>query len=317
MIKKILSIPDKIDLLYERLQSLGDRLGAFEKKMDEVSRTAAAMNEEVRLIHAYSSAVNAKVDRLKPIVCAGDGAVLTMFEGFVMAFPGEDYGLTASYTFVDNIELGLRSLFKKIVREGMTVVDVGANVGVYTLISGRLVGETGRVYSFEPTPRVFDLLKANVEMACLQGRVELVRKAVTDEGGRKLKLSLFSSTRNNTLFGGAESDKGFTEVDTVTLDDMFSGKRVDVVKIDAEGAESRILKGMKGVVRDNPGMVIIIEFAGQHLKRAGVDPCDFIREIKGLGLSIKRVDDYTGDITPISEKELIEIPGSNVVLRRL
>lgn len=316
MLKKVLGIPKKINLLYERVQALGAQLEALERKVDEIAQVAGGMSQEVRLIHAYSSAVNTKMDRLKTIVSAGNGAVLTQFEGFVMAFPGEDYGLTASYTFADNIELGLRSLFRRTIKSGMNVVDVGANVGVYTLISGSLVGETGRVYSFEPTPRIFDLLEANIGMAGLHERVEARRMAVSDEGGKKLRLKLFKSTRNNTLFGddGGECVDS-VEVETVKLDEALRGRKIDFVKIDAEGAEPFILRGMREIIRDNPQIIVVIEFAATHLLRAGVDPEGFIKEIKGCGLSISRVDDYTGEAVPISEKELVEIPGANIILR--
>lgn len=318
----MLSIPEKIDLLYEQMRSLGTQLEALERKVDGIVRETGSMGQEIKsmgqeikLVHAYSSAVNARAERVKPIVTC-DGAVLTLFEGFVMAFPGEDYGLTASYTFADNIELGLRSLFRRTVKSGMNVVDVGANVGVYTLISGSLVGEKGRVYSFEPTPRIFDLLEANIGMAGLNGRVEARRAAVSDEGGKKLRLRLCKSTRNNTLFGDNDGEcADSVEVETIKLDEALRGRRIDFVKIDAEGAEPFILRGMREIIRDNPQIIVVIEFASAHLLRAGVDPGGFIKEIKDCGLSIARVDDYTGEAVPISDEELVGIPGANIILR--
>lgn len=84
------------------------------------------------------------------------------------------------------------SLFKKVIREGDIVVDVGAHIGYYTLLASRLVGDTGKVYAFEPEPRNYDLLLKNLELNNVKN-VVAIKKAVSNKKGTlKFYLSKIS-----------------------------------------------------------------------------------------------------------------------------
>src|SRR5262249_17015968 len=156
------------------------------------------------------------------------------------------------------------------------VVDVGANVGTYTLLALRAIGSSGKVTSYEPTPRAFDILKNNVQVNAFleSGRIDLRRKVVAD-GTRT--SSTFFVTKNcighSSLYANhelASNDVEPIEVETVSLDEDLGVGRVDVVKIDAEGAEPAVLRGMQQIITNNPHIAIFIEFAPQHLMRANV-----------------------------------------------
>jgi FkbM family methyltransferase len=202
------------------------------------------------------------------------------------------------------------------VRPGMVVVDVGANVGLYTLHAARLVGSGGKVHSFEPTPETFQVLKDNVQVnGFLEGgTVALHQAAVTDRTGAA-ELRIFrDNCGQNTLFfepQGAER----VEVSTVSLDEALAAEpRVDVIKIDAEGAEPLVLRGMRGILHKNAGIRILIEFAPVHLRRAGVAPRDFLDEIEALGLDVRRIEDETGELLEVSAGKLADAFSVNLEL---
>jgi len=200
-------------------------------------------------------------------------------------------------------------LFRSLVREGMTVVDIGANVGYYTLLAAKLAGPSGRVYAFEPGPENFERLARNVEANGYQN-VTLVPKAVSSASGTA-SLSLDrSSSGGHSLSrfrGGADS----VVVETVSLDDFFNGRpqAVDVIKMDAEGAEIAILAGMPGVLARNPGVTLLTEFFPRAICGFGASPEDYVRRLAHLGFDIHPIDEETGELRSLDPARAADLVG--------
>ena len=171
------------------------------------------------------------------------------------------------YAF-DN-EPQMRGMFKRVIKPGMTVVDVGANIGYYALLSARLVGDTGKVYAFEPDPSYYSLLKKNIEVNRLASIVWPFNFAVGNNDG-KIPFFLGIST-GSSLFRVPDITGQKVLVDIVSLDN-FSARRnwpvVDFVKIDAEGADKIVLEGMRSVLERNPAIKLVIEVNPSSLKSA-------------------------------------------------
>jgi FkbM family methyltransferase len=238
-----------------------------------------------------------------------------------MAFPAEEWRLPAYQIMIGDLEPGLVRMMKETIKEGMSVVDVGANVGTYTLLALRAIGFHGRVYSYEPTPRIFSILTSNVQVNGFleTGRIDLRRKAVSD--GTRTSSTFFlqrnSPTHNSLYASDGGPDVEAIEVETVSLDrDLGVDARVDVVKIDAEGAEPAILRGMRGIIENNPGILIFMEWAPQHLRRAGVDVGAYIGEVRGLGFDVYNVEEPTGHVEAVSNDTLRNCFSLNLMLRR-
>ena len=198
-----------------------------------------------------------------------------------------------------------------------------ANVGTYTLLALRQIGSRGMVISYEPTPRAFEILKNNVQVnAYLEsGRIDLRQKAVSDLS--QVKTSFFvpknCMTHSSFYRGGelASNEVDVIEVETVSLDDdLGRDRKVDVIKIDAEGAEPEILRGMRHIIDSNQEITIFIEFAPQHLVRANVDPRSFLAEIRSGGFDILQVMEPTGNVRAIADEELCESFSVNLMLRK-
>jgi hypothetical protein len=106
-------------------------------------------------------------------------------------------------------------------------------------------------------------------------------------------------------------------VNAVTLDDALpSHERVDVVKIDAEGAEPFILRGMKKIFARNPSLIVLLEFAPALLTRAGIAPPAFLETLRNMGFEIQQVDDFTGALSPLTNEQLLASESSNLHLQR-
>lgn len=146
------------------------------------------------------------------------------------------------YVFRTREELEVE-LVKKEVKEGMTVLDVGANIGYYALLEAKLVGKTGKVYAIEPYPRNFEVFKKNISLNGYEDIIEPFPYAASSENG-KSRLFLGEAANLHTLSDSAKSDS-YIDVDTVKLDDFIIGKREpDFVRMDIEGYECQVLDGL-------------------------------------------------------------------------
>jgi FkbM family methyltransferase len=164
-------------------------------------------------------------------------------------------------------------LFKKLVTKGMTVIDVGANIGYYTLLSARLVGNNGKVYAFEPEPQNYALLVRNIELNDYKNVIP-VNQAVSNKMG-KAALFLNREAGAHGMLPDRENIIGVTTVETVNLDEYFKGREypLDIIKIDVEGAELAVLKGMPNIIRKNDNLKIFTElFWPEGLQKSRFSP---------------------------------------------
>jgi FkbM family methyltransferase len=317
-----------------RLASVERAISVLTHRQDEAGRLeesfASAISEELTRVRAGQAALQAGTDDLiaaatraaaKPpraAVVAGDNVVACEVNGFIIGVPGEEWRLAAYHAFRGVLEPGLTRRFTASLASGMTVVDVGANVGMYTLIAARAVAPDGRVYSFEPTPRTFAILKDNIQVNGLleSGLVDCRRMAVTDRPGTARLATYRGNGGHNTLFPGGSAPE-FTDVDTVTLDDALAGvPRVDVIKIDVEGAEPLVWNGMSRTIRQNPAVKVFVEFAPSHLSRAGQNPGEFLDRLAADGFRIQRVHDQNGAVADETRASLCAALSVNLMLTR-
>ncbi len=165
------------------------------------------------------------------------------------------------------------------VRPGMTVVDVGANVGWFTLLAAARVGDGGRVHAFEPNPANVQLLLRSVERNAF-GNVTVHRCAVSDREGT-LGYSADDSNGHVTMDPGAN---GLLAVRAVRLDDeLHDLPRLDVVKMDIEGSEAKALAGMRELMRRHRP-TLFVEFSPGALREVGgSEPREMLADLRAVG----------------------------------
>ena len=178
-------------------------------------------------------------------------------------------------TFVDDVMMDLCT-------PGMCVCDVGANQGYYTLQFAGRVGETGRVISFEPNPAMFSLMRDSVELNGFQSRVELHNAAAGAQNG-ELALSydpLYPGGGN--LFDRSSDDaRALRLVKVVRIDDIVGQDlKFDIIKVDVEGWEPQVFRGMGQALRRSGDAAIFTEISWSQWSRAG-PPDEILRQIAG------------------------------------
>jgi FkbM family methyltransferase len=211
---------------------------------------------------------------------------------------------------LDSLELSIfrayepfeTSLLSAEIRLGMTIVDVGANIGYYTLLFSKLTGGAGRVYAFEPEPQNFSLLQQNLTRNARTNVVALDR-ALSDRAGQSF---LYLSSENLGDHQAYQSEDGRRKVPiTMTrLDDCVKGP-VDLIKMDVQGFEAHALRGMEAVIAASPRLTIFTEFWPEGLRRAGSAAADFLRQLRSFDLEIFFINEYANRLEPVDDAELL------------
>lgn len=194
---------------------------------------------------------------------------------------------------MDAYERQQTRLFKGLLKPGMVVLDIGANIGYYSLIAARIVGPNGKIYAFEPEPRNYELLEKNISVnGCTN--VVPVQRAVSNRRGR---VRLFIDKVNlggHSLSKGGESAESI-EVEATTVDDFLKEVReersVDVMRMDVEGAEGLVMEGADRVLRDGHTK-IIMEFCPRQLRNVGTDPHTFLSDLRNRGFRTVVIDEF-------------------------
>jgi FkbM family methyltransferase len=220
--------------------------------------------------------VEAWLERHAPVVIPLDGSRI------VLDGPGT---LSRSLFLMGGRELEDEAAFRRLVRPGMTVFDVGANLGIYTLLAARRAGPGGQVHAWEPVPDLFDLLAQSVRLSRFRN-VSLNRAAVSDRGG-SMPMFLAEGTKSDihALAPSAERSRQI-EVPVMALDEYAAERgieRVDLLKLDIEGAELLALRGAEGLLRSARPPLLQVELADNTAADFGIACADVKQFLAGHG----------------------------------
>jgi FkbM family methyltransferase len=166
------------------------------------------------------------------------------------------YGGRGAFVFGDHIEPEFAAL-DRILRRGDVLIDVGANSGIYTMKGARIVGEEGLVLSLEPNPALLAVLKRNVG----RNRLHNVRLRGLAAANECHEFPLYENDNKPNSFslvspGDAISSFSILAVDLDSLVRWEGIKRIDLIKIDAEGAEDRVIAGASRIIREHQPAII-------------------------------------------------------------
>jgi FkbM family methyltransferase len=189
----------------------------------------------------------------------------------------------------------LTAVFERYCRPGMTVVDVGANLGYYSMLASRLVGASGRVVALEPNSENCRLLLSSLRMGGVTN-VQLIPVAADAEAGWAYYSTHVGSN------GGLIEDQDLlkhpgTVVPTFRLDDIVEGP-VGFLKMDVEGAEGRVVKGATRLIgRDRP--IITTELKDEMLRRvSGTSVADYLGYFESVGYTPAVLEKTSGAEKP-------------------
>jgi len=202
---------------------------------------------------------------------------------------------------------------KRIVRPGMTVFDVGANIGYFSLLFARLVGGSGSVIAFEPTTWAFEKLSANIALNAFRN-VSAERLALSDVAHSREARSEQTAFRASWPVSGPVARRDPEVVTFVPLDSYVAQleiKHVDLIKIDVDGYELRVLRGaLETLRRWRPPL--LLEIGRETMKEVGDAPEELVDVLDKLGYTFRMADG--ADAFPSGDAMLRWLPkgGGNV-----
>jgi len=167
--------------------------------------------------------------------------------------------------FERDYELNNINFINNYVTNGMTVIDVGAHIGLLSIVMAKKTGANGQVFSFEPTPSTFAILKKTIEINEVKDVVHPINKAVAEKAGKTSFYVTDIAAHNSNSLSNNERNYGNEkkiDVDLISIDELVQEKnisKVGFIKIDAEGAEYAVLKGATNTIeKQRPKMILAL-----------------------------------------------------------
>ncbi|WP_374686518.1 FkbM family methyltransferase [Promineifilum sp.] len=208
---------------------------------------------------------------------------LVELPGFKMYVRLNDNFIGAGIARNKHYEPHVTRVLKQLLRRGHTFIDVGANIGYFSLWAAKIVAPGGRVIAFEPNGSNCDLIRRSLAENSLEDVVELHQAAVAEMAGvlQFTSVGIDSNGRVVTPEEAAAEQVPLQSVDAVTLDDALRDcPRIDVIKMDVEGAEARVWQGMQSVIHQHKPS-LVFEFSPVLLNvTSGADPQTFLEMVQ-------------------------------------
>jgi len=321
---KIEILNHQTDLGYQDIETLNQlnesRYQAIELKMNTLSNI---LSQNLMI----STSLSEKTDAL-PAFIANNGiknkSMLSGFSGgvnavmvgdFIMGIPSDEWGLGMYLSLNGHFEKGSEVVFQSLLSSDMVVLDIGANLGIYTLYALQAGCE---VYSFEPTPATFDILKKNVKVNGFENsnKLQLINKAVSDKNGTVDFYIKQGICGQNSLFKGTDTLDSIA-VETIIADDYLKElDKVDIIKIDVEGAEYYAMLGLKNIITRSPEIKILIEFSPENMKNTNLPPKILLDLIKEYGFKYYLIEEDKGTLTVVDDDMLYACYSVNLLLTK-
>jgi FkbM family methyltransferase len=317
-----------------RLQSqLNEAFATHLLALERLTREGqAGLRGSLQTVENLCHQIDGRIDQIStgipnhfPMAASVGSLLLTrVLNRFLMYLEADDMSVTPHLIANGCWEKNISDVFIQHLKPGLTVVDVGANYGYYTLLAASVVGwdgqsaSPGRVYAFEPNRKTFDILVKNIQVNWLGGIVQAHQLAVADSSKQfELHIPVHFQGSSSVLKPIRQPDCTYPEecsiVRAVRLDDVIQNK-VDLMKIDAEGSEPLVFEGMSGILERSPNLTIFMEFFVPMLRQV-VDSPDFLRRIRELGFSLQWFTPWQ-TLEPFDEERALAFTRFDLLLER-
>jgi FkbM family methyltransferase len=237
--------------------------------------------------------------RVQTVYFGNDTVLSRVLGRSKMLLSTRDLGFSRHVMLDGYWEIWLTLFFARTVTPGMTVMDVGANLGYYTLLLGDAVGSSGHVIAIEPVPLTNELLKKTIDLNGMGGRVRLVTAAAAGCGTSNVAMLVPENEPKNAAIIATPLD-GAIQVPAISIDELTRGlPRLDLVKIDAEGAEQVIIDGMrKTIKRLRPNLLLEVN---AHRYKYPVAFLDILMQAYPQMQAL----DFSGGLQPVTAAEVL------------
>lgn len=205
---------------------------------------------------------------------------------------------------------------KSLLKKGDTFIDVGANIGFFTLIASLIVESEGKIYSFEPTPETYRRLVENIEINSFKNIYP--QQLALSNGVEKLSFHVSENgydAWNSFVMLDRHENAKVIEVDTLLLDTFLSEKKIQpesikLIKIDVEGWEFNVFRGASNLLQDPNAPVLMVEFTDVNAFAAGYYCGELYDYIEQFGYKWYKYDALNNQLIP--DKKRLHYPYENL-----
>ena len=258
---------------HANLEELSGHLGRAGEPLEEVVRS---------FLNSY------EFERRNLIKSADRGAILISDQKTFKIFVSESDLAVGKHLLngVESYEPQVQNVFHEHLEAGMFVLDIGANIGFFSLLAASIVGEKGSVFAFEPNPENTKMIEASRRLNGFDN-ITIVQAAV----GKDIDLLVYNADHTNgttsQLYEETDALLSSTTVPSLPLDRIIDKDRpIDFIKIDIEGAEYNAIRGGEAIIQKwHP--IIVSEFSpGQMIGRSGASGIEYLQRLRDLGYKI-------------------------------
>ena len=202
-------------------------------------------------------------------------------------------------------------VLEKILRKGDVFLDLGANIGYYSILAGKKIGADGRVFAFEPAKDNFELLCQNIKTNGLEEIVHPIQKAAGESQGKIPLYAASEDPSDRIAYAGVKGAQVYDEIECVRPEDYLRenyGKWVDrirVIKMDIEGFEPFACKGMERLLKKKE-VILFAELNYQRISDAGTSVNNYLKLLKDFGFHFSIIDASEKDLTMIVKPSSFE-----------
>jgi FkbM family methyltransferase len=235
----------------------------------------------------------------------GSDDVLVQFRGMTIAAPAGDVTILPGILggFYEKLEL---DVFTRVAAACSLVVDVGGNIGIFACAAATSM-PNGRVISFEPVPANLAYLRRNLVANEVADRVEIVEQAVSDTRG-SAPIYLADSIGTHSLASANAKSARRLDVSVTTLDDFLGAQAPELLKIDVEGLDARVLRGGRRMLEQHKP-TLFVEYTPVALAAAGSDPAEMLEQIFSVYDEVYLVEEPRSSLARTSRLELAQLFG--------
>lgn len=212
-------------------------------------------------------------------------------------------------------ELEELEFFETYCKGNMVLMDIGANLGVYTSVALHNLGEGGHIVAIEPRPQTFAVLERNIAENRRESgpRVDAFMIAAASDEGVRLLFENPENRADNRLYDSSDRHWNSVKVPSRRLDDLLCElgmETVDFVKIDVQGYEQHVVRGFRQTLAHSQDVILMTEFWPQGLREAQSDPAAYLEELEDIGFELYELKER-------ARGKLVALNDANNLIQRL
>jgi len=244
-----------------------------------------------------------------------NGLIETQILGYKMKLPADDPGISCELLVNGIHERETVELLRSLLHDKMTIIDIGANLGFYALLEASMTSDDTRIFAIEPSPRNVSILRENIRINNLEGKIKVFELGISDYVGSSIFYLEDKSNRHHIdkfKMGSVKSNNSI-EIQVTTVDEFCKEHMIDeinLLRLDVEGHEYAVIDGAHEILSRSKNCIIFMELHPKVLFKLGKSPESLLEDLRHLGFKCIAVCGST-------KNKILKMPEWNYLINNL